>query len=366
MPPSYTVGFRPNHEEILYFSVTGYENATAARISCPEWLSYNNDAAWGEDGRIHFSVTLRFPSEIKTPGEHRCGFIVQEYQDPNIPPTWSGIRAIAQVGGTIIVDVPYPKKYATLDLEIPSQKKGEPIFASVNIKNYGIEEIYNVKAKIEIFDIKNSSINTVETTAVDKITTHQTVKLWKKIDTTLYEAAKYRAVATFDYGGDEIAKDEELFFIGTPHVEVLKSSENATANKLNDFQIEVESWWGDVLQNVYAFVNISNETFSREFKTVNTDLNPWTTGLLEGYFDATGFNKGEHRVEIMVRYYGDKETIAQGTIMIYEEKEEKEFPMLLVIIISGVALLLIINISWVIYSRRKNLKNKEAKTKERE
>jgi len=363
VPSTVNFNYYPNQVQTISYDVSGY-NDIELEMNCP-FVTLNDDML--KSGSTHtFSVTVNLPEDIDAdPGQLNCGFMIREKQDENLPP---GVAARVEVGTNIYINVPYEGRYAKIDLIAPNVNKGEPVYFQVHVINLGEEDLNDISAKIEVYDMSDNLLETMFTTT-DSAPIFTEGNLWKKMETTNYNPAKYKAIATLNYGGDEPAIDEKEFLIGKRFVNFLSMSENATMGKINPIQVEIESWWGDLIENVYAEIELINESgvFGGSFKTVSVDLSPWAIETLMGHWDATELSDGKYTAYVTLNYEDGKTEAVSSILLLDLEKEKISFwtnakafvasPIFIVIIL---ILLVIFNITlWYLKGKKKGKKNEK-------
>src|SRR3989338_7148335 len=119
------------------------------------------------------------------------------------------------------------------------------------------------------------------------------------------EANEYSARAMVFYDGQELALNSS-FKIGAIDISLLNYSQ-VLEQGFNEFFVEVESRWGDVLKNVYAKEFLNDEEI---LPTPSISLNPWEKGVL----------KSIAKVDLLPGSYA-------GKIELFFEGEMKEMPI---------------------------------------
>lgn len=362
-PSRIDIPFFPYAEQRIEFRTMGYDMADF-EFKCP-YVNAVNETVYDEDGVRTFSVNIKLPEKIEAePGEYDCSFLLHRPTNPNAP---AGVSASAEISVILIVHIPVKGKYAIINLNANNVNKGEPVFFKVDVQNLGDTTLNELSAIIDVMDIDGNIKETLHTTSSD-VPPFKSVELWKRMETTNYEPAKYKAKATLFYGGEKPATAETEFLIGKLFVAYNGIELNATAGKINPVKINVESWWGNPIENVKAEVKIydANQTYRSEFRTESVDLAPWQKASLQGYWDANGIEAGEYNANLTLLYKGG-ETKEKIKITVQKEPEtEKEsigFKKLAEIVASPVflallILILIINVSmWLI--KQKNQKREK-------
>ncbi|HII15976.1 MAG TPA: hypothetical protein HA362_06715 [Nanoarchaeota archaeon] len=326
-PGKITLNFFPETSQTIEYRITGYDDFAITNKEC-SFLEYNNDSEWLETGETRFTVTIRFPKTLP-PGANNCGFMVMHgATDPEAPETARrGIGAVSQVGAVIQINVPLKGKYARISLHAENANKGEPVYFQIKAENLGEYDLNSLNARIEVADIEGKIIQRLVTEPFS-IPKFGAAEVWKKMETTNFVPAKYKATAIVDYSGAGPAVAETAFLVGKMFVDFLGFEANATSGRINPITANIESWWGNPVENVYAEFKMQNGSgkYAGEFKTESADLEPWQKASLLGYWDATGLEPGNYTAGITLKYKGGK-TETNGTIILHSPAEAKtEFP----------------------------------------
>jgi len=272
-PASYTVNFEPNLERTFSFGFIfdeGAESEVYTAGALTEYVTINKESLKGSGEVV---ATLKLPESIEQPGEHRIFIGAKQ-----IPSGTAGIGIVGNARGVIKVIVPYPGKYAEVIFEASNANAGEPVDFSVMIDNKGKEEL-DVGVSIEITDSSKEITETLDFENII-IPISGSEKLTRQLDTTNYKPGDYNATAIVRYGKESIER-EAVFRLGELYVGISNYSAEFEKNKINKFEIEAESFWNDVINNLFA--NISIKGYNIEFLTPSIDLAPWTKSKLTGW-----------------------------------------------------------------------------------
>lgn len=356
-PSRIDMPFFPYLEQRIDFRTTGYTLAEL-EFKCP-YVHPINETLNDEDGANTFAVILKLPDKIDAePGDYDCRFILHRPKNPDMPP---GVGAAAEIGALIFIKIPVKGKYATISLTTENANKGEPVFFKVGVNNLGDTALKGINAVIDVTDIEGNIKETLYTTQSD-VEPFAGTELWKRMETTNYEPARYNAKAVMVYGGENPAYAETNFLIGKLFVKFIGMNINATENKINPFSVDVESWWGNPIENARAEISMynANGTFKGEFKTESVDLSPWQKATLKGYWDASGLEAGNYDANITLRYKGG-ETSETVKVVLHKQPEEqknKSFDKIKEVIVNPafliiLVIILIINISvWILKQKK--------------
>jgi hypothetical protein len=238
------------------------------------------------------------------------------------------------------VYVPYPGKYVEFSFSSENVNAGEPLEFKLEVKNRGKDDLI-ISPRIEIFS--NQSNEKIETLSLEDraLATTEEISLHKKLDTSSYNPGRYNAIAIIEYGGSSPATEEAFFRIGGLSIEVKNYTKKFIIDKkIQKFDMDIESGWNDKIDGVYAEVIFSNETSEvLSFKTSSTELNPWETKTITGYFDTSNFVEGKYDANLTLFYYGKDVGKSLNQVVEVEFVEKESFTLMIVLISLGAILL---------------------------
>jgi hypothetical protein len=155
----------------------------------------------------NFIYTLKLPETFDRPGRH-VGYI---WAAQHVEPKPGYAIARVKVGATIWVNVPYPEKYAEMELNIKNAFANGTVNFEINVVNFGEKNITNATAEISIMDNENKTISTLETGS-KKIEVGKTEQL--KADWLAdVSPGLYRTRVKIFYDGYEITRWKD-FYLG--------------------------------------------------------------------------------------------------------------------------------------------------------
>lgn len=300
-PGIYEVNFEPGLKESYLFSYTfdeGVKSEVYAEGDLAEYVTLSTDSLVGGGQVI---ATIELPGYIEEPGNHRI--FIGAMQKAEEEEGGVGVGLVGNVRGVILVKVPYPGKYALIsEFYADNANQGEPINLTLHVNSLGDQGI-TANAFVEIFDESNSSLEIVHL-GTDYLEPREKKIFRKQFQTTNSKAGDYIARAIVKYDAGELTK-EAKFRLGTLYVGISNYTEEFTKNKINRFDIEIESFWNNKIKNVYSKVNIIGSEI--EFLTPSLDLSPWQKTVLSGFFDASEIEEDRFQANITL-YYSDKTT----------------------------------------------------------
>ncbi len=314
----------------------------------------------GENSKMT-SYEFKLPDKMNVPGEHDVKIVVRE-----VPLDYASAGTI--IGGTVAVGhqfkikVPYPGKYAVVDLKVAETGKTDEVKFIASVNSLGTQKIVNAKGIIDIYGPTNEKLATVETNldSVDPGLRKDLVAVWGEN----INPGKYYAKLTLTYDG-EVAYAERVFDVGVLDVDVIDI--NVKDFRLGDiakFNIMIDNKWADGIKDVYVELIISEngEEIGR-IKSASEDIGGLSKGELTAFWDSAGIEEGEYDAKIIL-YYGDK-TVEKDmkTVISLNSIEFDLFAGAVVaegggmdksdVIILALVVLVIINVGWFIYFKRR-------------
>ncbi|MBW6442716.1 hypothetical protein K0A97_02960 [Patescibacteria group bacterium] len=311
-PAIYEINFEPNLTGVFPFTFIGdpgVEFEIYSEGAFSEYVTLNTNRLKG-GGQVN--ALLQLPLESNEPG--RRMLLIGAKQ---IPKDVAMLGMVGNVRGVIFINVPYPGKYAELEFRSSNANVGESIEFNFKIYSRGKEDI-NTFTKIDIYDLTGNFIESIflET---GLIKSGEFFEGKAFLNTENYVAGDYLAVLSVDYG-EGVTEKETIFKLGRLFVGISNYTKTFERGKLNRFEIEVESFWNNPIENVYANVSIIN--YSRlNFLSPSITLSPWGKKILTGFFDTTDLNEEQFQALIQVYYEGG---ITNKTVDLMLKEEESK------------------------------------------
>ena len=223
--------------------------------------------------------------------------------------------------------------------------------SAIEAYNRGDEEV-NLFSQIQIFRDDNEGVllDRIEFLEV-RLLSGEKVNFTSLLDTTGYLAGDYVATALGDYGGENLARDDDPFRLGEFYVDILDYTSSFEGGKIERFSIFVESFWNNDIEELYAEVNILGLE-DAGFITPAVKLNAWNKGVLEGFLDTSEISGEDFQAEIIL-HYGGGETKEIVNLKI-SKNFDYMFPAIIILLILSLVLLKRLNV----FGKLKKLINK--------
>lgn len=308
-------------------------------------------------GTAHFTFNLKLPESIP-PGRNRINIGAEDVTSL----TGGGISAKTAVFMGFYVRAPYPGKYIETGFSVENIEKDQTANFNINIISRGNETINKIGGIIEIFN-KDTKIATLITEPETNIKPGESRTIQTKWDSTGQSVGEYNAKATINYDGEEITR-EAKFKIGTLLVKIINYTKEFYKDEINQFDIEIESFWNTEINGIYGEVEINEQ----KIRTLDTNLGAWSKTKITAHLDTHNLDLGEHTAKIKV-YYADKIAEETAKITVLPKRERiielpSKVPSTTILLAAIIILLVIGNIILVLHYLKHGKNSKKAeKTK---
>jgi hypothetical protein len=303
-----------------------------------------------------FTATLNLPEEKPSPGLHETHVCVTESQSRG----GGGIVVRTRACSIINVRVLYSEKYLKIgEFNVPNIDVGDILNINIGVKSWTESDIDTIKAGIDIFGPSEKGFDRkIATLTTDEkpLASNEEAILHASLDTKNLESGEYKAFATVYYDGNE-ANASTNFRVGILAVKVINYTNKFIRNKVNRFNVDIESRWNSRIEEVYADVKIENETL----RTPSIILKPWETATLQTYWDTTNRKAQEYEGKLILHFAGNStEQDIKVKVLVNPEEIRK-----LLINVAVTILIVVLIISVVIMALKKQAAKEHGKTKKK-
>lgn len=322
-------------------------------IKVPDYTIHLNS----EEAEKSFEVNITLPSNLE-PGE-RTGKIRLTETIPHVSVGENYVNVQLEVNSKITVIVPYPEKYITASIEVNATKQNEPINVSAFITNLGTRDIGNLKVKFGI--VSDDKLITSTETDATSLLRKETKELSTQFELNL-TPGDYSAVAKIFYDNNSVDLIKD-FKVGDVFVEILDYTKYFIQGRLNKFDVDVTNEWNRKIKNAFALIFI--DKFDA-IKSITYDLNPYEKKTLVSYWDTAGVELGRYDSNVTVNYV-NKTTTKQGEVYVVEPTQlEKTLgrPDYSLYTFVGIIFIILVNLVWLFFMRRKTPPEVEEKAAE--
>lgn len=295
-PGIYEVDFKPNLNQVFHFEFFSDIDSNLkiyAQGDLAQYIELSTNELSGSGG---VNVLLSLPSQVDIPGVHNILVGAEQTSSDS-----AGLRIVGNIRGVIKVKVPYPGKYAEIDFSTINANAGEDVMFTVNLKNLG-KEVISSNSYIEIYDFGGNKKTTLYLGS-NILNPTESVRLSSELKTKDYAAGNYKAIAVVEYEGKTIREERE-FRLGELFVGIFNYTNELVRDKINRFDIDVESSWNDPIDNVFANVTILG--YDLNFLTPSKGLKGFEKSKLTGYIDTSSIGSDKFQANIIVSYLGKK------------------------------------------------------------
>lgn len=289
-----------------------------------------------------FDLIIEVPETLPEPGTYWFSLQATEIGSEEE----SGVGSLLSVNLRFLVEVPPHGKAISISFDVPDVNEHQPIPLSVNIVSKGLENISSLTGTITVYDLKNSSI--VSLNLKEKaLPALASTSLSANLPPDKLSSGKYWAGAVMSYDGEE-KRAQDAFKVGNLNLLLLNYTSQLEQG-FGSFHALVENNWGNPIQIAYATVFIDGKEL---LVTPTVSLGPWQRGELRGIL-RTDFLPGNYSGSIHLFYDGLSRT-ENGIFTIFEPvKESQEISAATVAIVMVISLLITFGLSMLYFFMRK-------------
>ncbi len=377
-PGSFNFDFEPGAAKSIKFSVINSEKKDANfvvltqgelkdniySVSLPEGIFKMTSA----DGEKNLEYVLKMPASL-SPGPHKSEIVVMQ-----LPGQWKGegetsVEATVGVAAQVNVFVPYPGKYLEASLNAADSEEGGIVFV-IPVVSRGKLDIVRVKAIIDIYNL-NEKVDTIESEEISILSGErkEIVVKWKSD----FLPGTYKAAATILYD-EETLKLEKEFNIGDKILDLVDVKVNDfSLGGIAKFELLIESKWSELIKDAYLQMLVYNKEgeVMADFKSATYDVKSLEKTLMVAFWDTDGVREGVYDSSVILNYdrksaqkdfkldVSENEIKVIGLGYVISEAGGKKTNSLVVILVVVIAILVLINLSWFLFLRRKLHGNKK-------
>ncbi|MEM2139231.1 MAG: CARDB domain-containing protein [Candidatus Woesearchaeota archaeon] len=304
---------------------------------------------------VNFKLNL---PENLPPGERTGSILILKVPNDNSNDV---VVATIAVVHKIIVDVPYPGKYAEGNLFITNTKVNEPVIFTFAIKNFGKEKIENGKINLIIKGPTNKELYkaTSEIKTIDPNKEENFVLTWQTEN-----SGSYLLEATFDYDG-KVLEFNQRFDIGNLELEIEKIQvNNFKIGQIAKLDIFLRNKWNKQIKADGKIEIFKDNKLVSSFNAIPITINEKSSEIMNAYWNTEGITIGNYDISAKVNYEGKTLEKTYTAYVSADNINFKDFVSAKVvgqksnnninILIVAVIILIIVNIALIIYVKKKN------------
>lgn len=343
-PGYYIIDFKPGLKTNLYFDFTEDRPLPLEIYVEGDLAEYVKLSTKKLSGSGSVGVQLELPDKIDIPGTHVIYVGARQVSGGS-----EGLGIVGSIKGSIKVVVPYPGQYATISISSNNANVGEPVNFTTLVDNLGSESV-SATGSISIFNNK-SYITDISLGEMD-LSSPERITFVNHLNTNTYPPGNYLALAQLFYGNGNTAQGNTSFRLGELNVRIINYTTVVQKDKINKFDINIQSDWNDDIRGVYA--NVTLNGYPTSFLTPTTNLEGFGSSTLSGFFDTSGIQNSTFDAVVKL-YFEDK--VNEQTITIGFEKKADYVIIALVLAI----LLIVVAVVYITYRIKKAEKNKRGR-----
>jgi len=302
-----------------------------------------------------YRFKVKLPQSFDTPGRHEGLIWASEHVE--MPEEGSGIVAVRlKVGAMIVVNVPYPGKYAEIGLEIKNPNVNKTVSFDVSVTNRGYENVTSARGEIELTNLENKTIAILRTK--DKPIESTKTEVLHASWFSNVEAGIYKAKLSVFYDG-EVAGLSRDFNLGAPLIRIYNvSAPPVTNGTIGKIYTQARSYWNQEIKDVYVELTVFDKKGGEVFKGKgqNVNMGEFTTVTFTNYWDTSGgIDLGDYKGVLMLHYLGKNDT-AEINITVVQKPGLVIGADFLMIIILVIAVCAVIAIAAIFMMKRRGRK----------
>lgn len=362
--------YSPGTEQTFSFDIINSEHKRVNLVILPEGELKNNVALsqyyvtlTPETPSVTIKYTVKIPSGL-SPGAHYADIVVTEVPDTSATTT-TYVGAVIGIVTKVLVDVPYPGKYAESALSISTTNDGKTAFV-LPIVSKGKLDIARARAVIDIYTPLNEKVATLSTQDISVLAGERR-EVAVEWDTSSIPSGRYLAIATVLYD-ESVLNLQGEFSVGKDTLDL----KNVEVNDFNlgeiaKFEFLVENTLNSPANDVYVSMQVLNEDgeIMADFKSATYNIEPFSSKLLVAFWDTEGVRVGDYPAKAFINF-GQTSTQKELTLDVSENDisvigvgyvvrsaDSARGNSLITVLIIAVIVLVLLNLTWFLVLRKK-------------
>ncbi|MEK6908804.1 MAG: hypothetical protein AABX23_01995 [Nanoarchaeota archaeon] len=370
-PAQKILGYEPGTEQTFSFDIINSENKRVNLVILPEGelsqsvaLSQYYVTLTPETPSVTIKYSVKIPSGL-SPGAHYADIVVTEVPDTSSSSSPTYIGSIVGIATKILVDVPYPGKYAESALSVSTTNSGKIAFV-MPLVSKGKLDIVRARAVIDIYTPLNEKVISLSTQEIE-VLSGERKELAVEWDTTSIPFGRYRAFATVLYDESTLTLEKE-FSVGKDSLE-LKSVEvnDFSLGEIAKFEFLVENSLNSPIEDAYISMQVFNQDgeIMADFKSATYKIDSFSSKLLVSFWDTEGVRVGNYDAKAFINFgqssiqkdltldVSENDISVIGVGYVIKSANTKQSDSLVTVLIIAVAVLVLLNLTWFLFLRRK-------------
>lgn len=373
-PGRTTLNYEPGKEKTIEFSVINSDKEAMQLVVFVQGelnesisLSEVSFSMTPSEGEHKISYTFKTPSNLK-PGKRTVEIVVVKL------PTKAAsgatfVGAAVGVATQLHVLVPYPGKYADVDLNVVGPDDKGTVNFLLPVTSQGDLDLIHVRGLIEVYSSLNEKVASISTdeTSLKSGEHQELVATW---DAKNLSSGVYRASATliFDEGVNSV---EKTFELGKRALELQAVQvHDFSLGDIAKFEFLVENKWGQPITNAYLEMLIynTNHDVMADFKSATYDVAALNKQLMVAFWDTKGVKEGTYSATALLKYgqasrqqdlqlkvsSNDIQVIGLGYVISQAKGSSSGgSSTLIIVLITIIVVLVLINVLWFFVLRKR-------------
>ncbi len=363
--------YSPGTEQTYSFEIVNSENKRVNLVILPDGelkdyvsLSQYYVTLTPDIPSIAITYKVKIPSGL-SPGPHYADIVITEVPDASSSSSTTFVGSIVGIVTKVLIDVPYPGKYAQSDLSISSTNEGKTAFV-IPLVSKGKLDIARARAIIDIFTPLNEKIATLSTQEVS-ILSGERKELSVEWDVSSVSPGRYFAYATVLYD-ESVLNLEKEFSVGKDTLD-LKSVEvnDFSLGEIAKFEFLVENTLNSPANDVYISMQVFNgdDEVMADFKSATYTLEPFSSKLLVAFWDTEGVRVGNYKAKAFINYgqssmqkeltldVSENDISVIGVGYVVSSASSSGNSSLITVLVIAVVVLVLLNLTWFLLLRKK-------------
>jgi hypothetical protein len=368
-PARTTVGFTPGMEQEISFTVVNSEYKDIHLVvyvkgELNQTIEFSETEfdmpSTLESKELKYHFTL--PDNL-SPGPHTAEILIMQRAE-NAAVSEAFVGATVAVSHQLVVNVPYPGKYARADMNVLNANEHNEVTFIIPIISLGEQDIEQAHAIISIYDLTGDKLDQFQTDSIS-VPTGQRKEIVGKW-TANVPLGRYLAKAHVVYSGGEIDLEKE-FAVGNETLELQRVTvPSFSLGGIAKFEMLIENKWSEPIAGAYAQTQVfdKNGDIMADFKSPTYDVPALNKSTFVSYWDTAGINEGTYDTSVYMRYgskyskqdiqlqVSSNEIVALGLGFVISEGKGGKSSLVTILIIVIVVLVLL-NLLWFFILRKK-------------
>lgn len=363
--------YSPGTEQTYSFEIVNSENKKVNLVILPQGelasniaLSHYYVTLTPDMPSITITYSVKIPSGLP-PGPHYGDIIVTEVPDSSSSSSPTYIGAVLGIVTKVLIDVPYPGKYADSALSVTVTDTGKVAFV-LPLVSKGRLDIARAKAVIDIYTPLNEKIATVSSQEIGLLGGERK-ELAAEWDASGVPPGRYRAVATIIYDESTLTLEKE-FSVGRESL-LLKNIEvnDFSLGEIAKFEFLVENGLNSPAEDAYILMQVFNEEneIMAEFKSATYVIGAFSSKLMVAFWDTEGVRVGNYDAKAFINFgqssiqkdltldVSENDISVIGIGYVIKSAGGKGSSSIVTILVIAVIVLVLLNLTWFLALRRK-------------